>query len=90
VTELDQHEVLTRVATQFFDVTVNPLAGMICSFLALQVSKGFVTKDEAKAVIVSTLDLINQSEHSDDVLANGHEMMLRMIGAIDGIPNAAK
>jgi hypothetical protein len=87
VTENDQNEVLTRVATQFFDVSVNPLAGMICSFLALQVSKGLISKNEAKAVIVSSLDLINQSTHADDILANGHDMLMRMIKTIDSLPD---
>lgn len=79
------HGDIEAVATQMFDVCVNPLAGMICTFLQLQVSKGIISHDEAKAVIASSLDLINQSEHSADVLKNGHEMLVRMISAIDRI-----
>lgn len=79
------NESITAAATQVFDVCVNPLAGMICTFLQLQVSKGLISHDEAKAVIASSLDLINQSEHSDDVLSNGHHMLVRMISAIDRI-----
>ena len=71
-------------------MSVNPLAGMMCSLLALQVAKGVISKDEAKGVIVSTLDLINQSGHADDILANGHDMLMRMITAIDNMPNNAK
>lgn len=76
----------SNVAEQIFDVSVNPLMGMLCSFLALQIRKGLISKDEAKGVIVSALDLINQTDHATDVLQNGHEMLLRMINAIEKIP----
>jgi hypothetical protein len=84
--ENELEETLSRVAGQFFDVSVNPIAGMFCSFLALQVQKGQISKDEAKGVIASALDLINQSDHAEDVLSNGHDMLIRMIAAIDRLP----
>lgn len=80
-------EAMKNVAAQMFDVCINPLAGMICTLLQVQISKGHLSKDEAKAIIVSTLDLINQSDHATEIHANGHEMLLRMINAIDQIPN---
>ena len=86
MSEQDIDELWSNVAGQIFDVSVNPLAGMICSFLALQIRKGLISKDEAKGVIVSALDLINESGHATDVLENGHEMLLRMINAIEKVP----
>lgn len=85
--EIDQ-KTLEIAATQIFDVCVNPIAGMFCTFLQLQVAKGSITRDEAKAVIASSVDLINQSGHSADVLENGHNMLVRMISAINRMPAA--
>lgn len=84
-----QTDVLENVAGQFFDVAVNPIAGMFCTLLALQISKGIISKDEAKGVIASSLDLINELPHSDEVLENGHKLLVRMIAAIDRLPNPA-
>lgn len=81
--DAEQDDTLTLVATEFFNVVVNPLAGMLCTFLQMQVSKGILSKDEAKVVIISALDLINKTDYPQNVLANGHNMLLRMINAID-------
>lgn len=85
MTQEELSKILSKTAAQFFDVTVNPIAGMFCTLLELQVQKGLITKDEAKAVIISSLDLINASPHAAEIHQNGHEMLLRMIKAIDGI-----
>jgi hypothetical protein len=87
IKDKDLDDTLSEVAGQFFDVAVNPIAGMFCTLLSLQVRKGHTTKDEAKGVIASALDLINCSDHSDDVLASGHAMLVRMVGAIDRLPS---
>lgn len=75
------------LATQFFDVAMNPIAGMFCTLLSIQVSKGLITKNEAKAVIASSVDLLNQRPYSDQTMNIGRDMLIRMIGAIDGIPD---
>ncbi len=81
------NNLLTQGATEFFDVAVNPLAGMFCVLLELLIKKEVISKDEAKAVIIASLDLINQSGHEKDILEQGHEMLLRMVNSIDTLPN---
>lgn len=82
-------EFISKTAGQFFDISVNPIAGMFCTLLQLQVRKGVISKDEAKAVIISSLDLINATPHPPEVHSNGHEMLLRMINAIDQSDDAS-
>lgn len=81
-------EFISKTAEQYFDVSVNPIAGMFCTLLQLQIQKGLISKDEAKAIIISSLDLINATPHPPEVHSNGHEMLLRMISAIDQFDDA--
>lgn len=72
-------------AKEIFDVAVNPLANMICVFLAFQVRNGLVSKDDAKRVVASSADILNQSTENSYIRDIGAEMLLRMISAIDRI-----
>ena len=64
---------------------INPLASMLCNFLAMQVGKGFISKDEAKYLIASSVDVINTADLDEHIRHMGADMLMRMIKAIDGI-----
>ena len=86
----EQHSDLERsfgeMANQFFDVAMNPIAGMFCTLLAVQVQKGLLSKSEAKGIVASSVDLLNQLPYSNEIIEGGAKTMLRMIRAIDAIP----
>lgn len=84
---VDAEEHFSEMAKQFFDLGINPVGQMFCTFLVLQVSKKIITKDEARGVIASSVDLINQLPYPPEVLENGYDMLQRMIAAINRIPN---
>jgi hypothetical protein len=76
-------ETIEEAVQEVFDVTVNPLANMLCNLLALQVGKRIITKDDAKRVIASSIEILNESTQNSYVRDMGGNMLLRMIQAID-------
>jgi hypothetical protein len=76
---------LSKLAGEVFDATINPLAGMICTLLQVLIDRESISKDDAKSIIASAVDLINESGHDAYIFKNGHDMLLRMIKAIDRI-----
>ncbi|MEA3035066.1 MAG: hypothetical protein QOH04_825 [Sphingomonadales bacterium] len=66
-----------------FDACVNPLANIMCRFLAVQVQKGSISKDEAKWLIASSADVLTQADVTEEVRTVGGDMLMRMIKAID-------
>jgi hypothetical protein len=78
---------LHNLKVEIFNATVNPLANIICTFLASQVTKGALTKDEAKYVIASAVDILNMANVEDDIREIGADMLMRMVQAIGGLPD---
>lgn len=78
-------EQLTEASTQIFDACINPLANILLKFLAMQVQKGFISKDEAKWLIASSVDVLNQANVTEAVREVGADMLMRMVKAIDGL-----
>lgn len=76
-------EELTLASTQIFDACVNPIANIMCNLLAMQIHKNFISKDEAKYLIASSVDVLNQAHVTDQVRNVGGDMLMRMIKAID-------
>lgn len=74
---------LSKMAGEIFDITINPLAGMLCTLLRVLIDKGTISREEAKAIIASAVDLINESGQDQYIMKNGHDMLLRMIQYID-------
>jgi hypothetical protein len=56
---------------------------MFCVLLAMQVSKGLITKDDAKRVVASSIEILNDSTENSYIRDMGGNMLLRMIQAID-------
>ena len=73
---------------ELFEVAVNPIAAMFCTLLNLQVQKDLISKTEAKQVIGSAIETFHGLQHSDDSIMIGTDMLMRMITAIDAIPNS--
>lgn len=76
-------------AREIFDVAVNPLANMMCVLLAFQVRNGLISKDDAKRVVASSVDILNESTENSYIRDIGGNMLLRMISAIDRIEEAS-
>lgn len=81
-----KNDQITEIAMELFDSCVNPLANMMCNLLAFQVHKGMISKDEAKYIIASSIDVLNLADVHDDVRDIGIGMLQRMIQAIEKIP----
>lgn len=74
---------ITEAATQIFDACVNPLVSIMCNLLAMQVRKDLISKSEAKWLIASSVDVLNQADVSEEIRKVGGDMLKRMIKAID-------
>ena len=78
-------EQLAEASTQIFDACINPLANIMLKFLAMQVQKGVISKNEAKWLIASSVDVLNQADVTEAVREVGADMLMRMVKAIDGL-----
>lgn len=78
-------ELIEQCLDDLFDCAVNPLAEIMCNFFALQVQKGYLTKDEAKFQIASGVEAINRSQASGQAREFGGDLLMRMIVGIDHI-----
>lgn len=77
---------IEEVAEHIFDTCVNPIANIMCSFLAIQVKHGYITKDEAKFAIASSVDVLSLAEMHPSAKELGGDMLMRMVKAIDALP----
>jgi hypothetical protein len=79
-------DAITEASTQIFDAAINPLASVIFNLLELQVRKGQITKNEAKFAIAASVDVLSQADVTDAVREVGGDMLIRLVKAIDQIP----
>lgn len=83
--EIVTDDQLTEASTQIFDACINPLANIMLRFLGMQIDKGMISKEEAKWLIASSVDVLNQANVTDAVREVGGDMLMRMVRAIDDI-----
>lgn len=79
---------IEAAAKEIFNVAVNPLANMICVLLAFQVRSGLITRDDAKRVVASSVDILNESTDNSYIRDIGGGMLLRMISALDRVEDS--
>lgn len=79
MTDKDLEDVINDV----FDACVNPIANMMCSLLVMQVKKGLLTHDEARFVIASSVNVLNEAEVTIAAREMGANTLMRMLKALD-------
>jgi hypothetical protein len=71
------------VTNDIFDACINPIANMMCSLLVMQVRKGFLSRDEARAVVASSVDVLTGATITESARSMGADMLMRMLKAVE-------
>lgn len=74
---------MEEVVNDVLDACVNPIANMMCSLLVMQARKGLISRDEARLVVASSVDVLTGATITDQARQMGADMLERLLKALE-------